>query len=196
MCLNVMAWVNNTISRDNRTSYAQVRASNDWSTAPRGSRRYFGSILALTFGVVMVYISAHYVGAFAYSNKSIALSISSLNNNLTENSAYRRVANIAGESQYKRVYLRSNQALLISYILPDGARLKIKVLQCKSRPVLEVFKCAPVNKRTVTVKNTTRGSSKISVAKPGFYYFSHSVSERYSTALHDKAFYSVLWQRA
>ncbi len=191
-----MSWVNRTIRRDERTSYNEVRGIS----TKRGSARYYMSIIVLVMATVMFYVSAHYIGAFVNVNKAIAMSGTSQSDSIAHKEIYRRIAHIIGVPDYKRVYLRSGQAIEAQYELPDGAQIELEIMQCKQRPILEVFKCKAIAQSTSIIKDRRSGSHEIQVGKSGFYYFSAKVSppeleNKYSEA-GIKSDYSLIWRRA
>lgn len=190
-----MSWVNKTITRDKRKSYDEVRGIQ----TKRGTLRYYLSIVTLAFGAILAYTSAHYVGAFISVNKAVALSGKSHTDSIAHTEVYRYVTKIIGEPNYKRVYLRKGQSIEAQYILPQGAQIDLEILQCKQRPILEVFSCKAISQSNSIIKGKRNGSHKIKVAYSGFYYFSAKVSppelvDKYTTAGVNND-YSLIWRR-
>lgn len=150
-----------------------------------------GAIFWLGLGGFLVYSSLFYIGAFVDVGKIVGVSSKTMDLDDGRQGIRKITAPVTEMSKYKKIYMRENQAIGIEYSVPEGSTIKLHVLQCKNRPVIEVFDCAPIGQRTVDIENKTNGSSTIFVSEPGFYYFADEVTVPQGK----KAKYEIVWRR-
>lgn len=187
-----MSWVNRTISRDTRTSHAEVYAGS----VKRGSARYFLSICTLAIGAVLCFVSMHYVGAFIPQSKAISLSVYSDDSTDNKQGISRRIARLVSMPKYKKVYLMAGQAIEAEYNVPSTSSVTLHVMQCKRKLILEVFNCDPIAEQKVTSTGQRYGKRQIRVNHNGFYYFSETVTPTGQQQTASAENYVLIWRRA
>lgn len=188
-----MSWLNGSV-KTTRKNFRSIRGK-DRKDIPFTT--FLGNSLVLATGAFLCYASVHYVGAFVNIGKAFQSSTNSASLSVKPRSEVEHVmATVRKNVKYTKVFLRKNQAVEAEFVLPDGARLDLHVLQCQQFPVIEVFRCNPVSEQTVTITNKKRGASTIFVADAGFYYFTETVTVSGADAAGRNKDYALVWRRA
>lgn len=165
-------------------------------------RRMYSGVFVLVSAGFVLYCSLFYVGAFFDAGKIIGISQS-----VRAEKAQKNVRNMPRVKKrtlfspvieafsMNRVYMRKGQTILATYSLPRNSKLSLKIKQCKSMPIVEVFKCEPLGEQGTVIRNRATGFIEFTVSEPGFYYFEDEVIKLPKTEL--KAFfdYRIVWQR-
>jgi len=168
---------------DTRRTVNTFLGSRDGENEPKASRGLL-SIVTLIVAGGLIYTSVPYAGAFV--NVGEVVGISKLDRRVGE-----MKSGITKSASVKKVYLRAGQGLLATYKLPKESGLELTVLQCKSRPIIEVYNCAPVSKQNIKIDEGSSGRRRFQAPQAGFYYFKDTLSS--PTAVQTP--YTLLWQR-
>lgn len=150
---------------------------------PSPLRGLFGIIL-LIFSGILLYTSLPYAGSFVNIGKVVGVS------KLDRQIEMLR-SGLVNTAPVKKVYLRAGQSLVVEYDLPETAELDLKVMRCKSRPIIEVWSCADPSTQLIQVKNETHGVRQITAPEPGFYYFTDTVTLSGAP----QSDYQLIWKR-
>ncbi len=172
--------------------------------ARRGNtfRRMYSSVLVLVSAGFVVYCSLFYVGAFFDAGKVVGISQSLLAEKAQNN--VRNMPRVKKRTLFSpiiegfstnRIYLRKGQTILATYSLPRRSKLTLTIKQCKSLPVLEVFKCEVLGEQGKVIRNRSTGFVEFTVSEPGFYYFDDEVIKLPKTELKANFDYRIVWQR-
>lgn len=192
----------------NRTWGQILVEESDYSLRARGAkrertfRRMYLTVFVFFPALLLVYTSLFYAGAFVDPGKVIGISHAQ-----RAATAKSNVGKLRIEKQYpvisplfnafsvNKVYLRQGQSIQLSYALPNGTELRAKIKQCKSFPILEVFKCQFVSEQEKRIRNGSQGVLEFTAASAGFYYFDDEVIKRPSITLKPNHDYTIVWQR-
>jgi len=165
-------------------------------------RRMYHTVFVLFAASLLIYCSLFYITAFFDMGKVVGVSqlsrAETAQKNITSMETTKRrtlFSPFVDVFSTNRIYLRRGQSILGTYSLPHGTDMTMKIKQCKSMPVIEVFRCRFVDQQTTVVRNKTTGFIKFTVSEPGFYYFDAEVIKRPSTLLKQNKDYRVVWQR-
>ena len=168
----------------------------------RTFRRMYMSVFTLFGAAFLIYCSLFYMGAFVDMGKVVGYShverVEKAENLLktTKLSDKRSLLSVLAQKfDQNRVYLRKGQTIISTYSLPRGTVMTLKVKQCRSMPVVEIFRCQFKGEQKVTVRNRTSGTLKFSVSEPGFYYFETEVVKLPAKSLKNWQDYRVMWLR-
>lgn len=168
----------------------------------RTFRRMYMSVFILFGAAFMVYCSLFYMGAFMDVGKVVGLSHVKRAENaehmlkstqIGENKSL--FAALMGKFNQNRVYMRKGQKIISTYSLPRGTVMTLKVKQCKSMPIVEIFSCKFKGEQKITLRNKTSGTLKFNIQEPGFYYFDTEVVQLPATPLKNWRDYRVMWVR-
>lgn len=165
-------------------------------------RRMYSSVFVLVSAGFVLYCSLFYVGAFVDAGKIVGVSQSVRAEKAQAN--VRNMPRVKNRTLFSpiieafstnRIYLRKGQTILATYSLPRNSKLSLKIKQCASKPILEVFNCEPLGEQGTVIRNRATGFIEFTVSEPGFYYFEDNVVELPKKEL--KAFfdYRIVWQR-
>ena len=61
--------------------------------------------------------------------------------------------------------------------------MSLKIKQCKSQPILEIFTCKFLGEQEKLIRNGNTGVVKFLASEPGFYYFEDEVTQLPGTVL-------------
>ncbi len=168
----------------------------------RTFRRMYSSVFVLVTAGFVLYCSLFYVGAFVDVGEVVGISQSvraeKAQKNITEMQRTKKrtlFSPIIENFSTNRIYMRKGQSILATYSLPNRTKLSLNVIQCKSQPILEVFKCEPLGQRKTVIRNRTTGFIEFTVTEPGFYYFEDEVIKTPNTELTAYVDYRIVWQR-
>ncbi len=168
----------------------------------RTFRRMYFSVFVSFAAIFALYCSLFYVGAFLDVGKIVGISQSDRAETTQKNVKSMARAKprtifspLLDALSTNRIYMRRGQTIQATYSLPKNAKLVLKIKQCKSQPVFEIFKCDAIGQQTIEIKNRMTGFINFTVSESGFYYFSDQVTKPPNTDL--KAFhdYRIVWQR-
>jgi len=168
----------------------------------RTFRRMYMSVFVTFSAGFVVYCSLFYVGAFLDVGKVVGISQSVRADNMQKSIKNTRQAKertlfspLLDSLSTNRIYMRRGQTIQATYALPSQSKLTLKIKQCKSRPILEVFNCEILGTQGIDISNRTTGFMEFTVTASGFYYFEDQVVQFPDTDL--KAFldYRIIWQR-
>ena len=194
---------------ENNKSWTQILVEeSDYSLRQRNARRdysfrrWYSSVIILFSALFLVYCSLFYVGAFIDVGNIVGISQSQRAEDAKKNASSLPTTlpdtpynKIKEKFAVNRIYLRANQSILATYSLPAGTELQLKIQQCESLPVIEVFQCRFVGQQATKVRNKTAGFVKFTVTQPGFYYFEDLVIKTPNTELKPSQDYQVIWLR-
>lgn len=168
----------------------------------RTFRRMYSSIFVLVSAGFVAYCSLFYIGAFLDVGDVVGVSQSAradkAQKNVTEmpRTKNRTLFSPIIENFYtNRIYMRKGQSILATYSLPNQTKLSLKIKQCKSMPILEVFKCKSLGEQKKVIRNKTTGYIEFTVSEPGFYYFDNEVIKTPNKKLTAYVDYRIVWQR-
>ncbi len=165
-------------------------------------RRMYSSVFVLASAGFVLYCSLFYVGAFVDAGKIVGVSQSA-----RAEQAQKNVRNMPRTQKRtlfspimegfstNRIYLRKGQTILATYSLPRNAELSLKIKQCASQPILEVFQCKALGQQGTVIRNRSTGFIEFTVSEPGFYYFEDKVIKLPDTELKANYDYRIIWQR-
>ena len=168
---------------DTRRTVNTFLGSRDDAVEPKASRGIL-SILTLIIAGGLIYTSVPYAGAFV--NVGEVVGVSQFDRKLGE-----IASEITNSAAVKKVYLRKGQGLRATYNLPKGTALTVTVLQCKARPIIEVYNCAPMSKQDIKIAKGSAGSKGFQAPQAGFYYFKDTLTSQGP----EQKPYTLLWQR-
>jgi len=160
-----------------------------------GLKRTFGTAFSLILGGMMCYVSLHYVPAFINPPQIVAASDFNTRAEHLRNedknfllSAYIDAFNM------KRAFIKQGQTIEAQYVVPEENTLTLKIQQCRSMPVIEIFDCQVVSERDITIENSRSGLRSFTFSEDGFYKFSEQLSGPAPVANDGKKRY-VIWSR-
>ncbi len=168
----------------------------------RTFRRMYLTVFVVFSASFVLYCSLFYVGAFLDVGKIVGISQSVRADNTQKN-----VRNIVLSKQRtlfspflealstNRIYMREGQTIQATYSLPNQSKLTLKIKQCKSKPILEIFDCEILGEQGIDVDKRTTGFIEFTVSESGFYYFEDQVIRPPSTGLKPFRDYRIVWQR-
>lgn len=168
---------------DNKTARRQAKQM--------GYIRSIFSAISLLFGALMIYVTLHYLPAFLQPQKILGMTDTQLTSaRLKDEGPIRKLMGpYADLFTMKRTYLRSGQTIQAQYAMPPGAVMTLKIKQCRSLWIVEVFECQVVSKQSIRITNPT-GSKSFQFPETGFYHFDESVK-----LPKGKGDYRVVWVR-
>lgn len=167
----------------------------------RTFRRMYLTVFIWVPVLFLLYCSLFYVGAFIDPGKVIGVShaqrAEKAKTNVKKLSVPKRtiVSPLIDAFKVNKVYLREGQSIQLSYALPDGTELRAKIKQCKSFPILEIFKCQFVGEQEKRVRFGNNGVLEFTAQSAGFYYFVDEVTQLPTTPLKPNHDYTIIWQR-
>lgn len=168
---------------DTRRNINTFFGSRSDDHAPSSVRGLLGIGLLILSGALL-YTSLPYAGSFVDIGKVVGVS------KLDRQVEVLR-SGLVNTAPVKKVYLRAGQSLIVDYSLPQSAQLELKVMRCKSRPILEVWSCKDPVTQTLLVENEKIGVRQITAPQAGFYYFTDTVSLSGSP----QSDYQLTWKR-
>ncbi|MBL4854816.1 MAG: hypothetical protein JKY25_11340 [Robiginitomaculum sp.] len=168
----------------------------------RTFRRMYLSVFVTLGAFFATYCSLFYIGAFLDVGKIVGISQS-----VRADNAQRNVRSMVQAKERtifspflealstNRIYMRKGQTIQATYSLPSRSKLTLKIKQCKSKPILEIFNCEILGEQSIDINKRTTGFIEFTVSESGFYYFEDQVIKLPDTSL--KAFfdYRIVWQR-
>lgn len=165
-------------------------------------RRMYSSVFVLVSAGFVLYCSLFYVGAFVDAGKVIGVSQSvraeKAQNNVRNMPRVKKrtlFSPIIEAFSTNRVYLRKGQTILATYSLPSNTKLSLKITQCASQPILEVFNCKALGEQGTVIRHRSTGFIEFTVSEPGFYYFEDEVIKLPKKELKAYLDYRIVWQR-
>lgn len=168
----------------------------------RTFRRMYFTVFVWFATIFLLYISLFYIGAFFDAGKVIGISQSqradkSVVKAKTIKAQQKRnvLSPISDRLSVNRVYLRKGQTVQAIYALPDNTLMTVQIKQCKSQPVLEVFKCKFIDAQEKRIRNGGTGVVKFLATQSGFYYFEDEVVTLPGQVLKLNYDYKITWQR-
>lgn len=177
---------------------AITRYSNALGTTVKkrsmSNMRLFASAAALLLGIFLSYCSLFYLPAFASDSQILRMSSEA---KVTPQLGHMRSKKGGWFTPYldllrmKRGYMVEGSEIEAIFAVSQPAQMTFAVTQCKKTPVVEVFKCNPINDSRVTVEKKHTGLVRFTIEEPGFYY----VTESIKSISGDPAEYSVIWRR-
>ncbi len=156
------------------------RSAHHEPTAARG----LTGILTLIAGGALIWLSLPYASAFVNVGEIVGVS-------KIDRTVGKFKAGLTKTAPVKKVYLRAGQGLTASYNVPKGAKVTLSVMRCQSRPIIEVWNCAPVAKQDIIIKGGKAGMRSVIASAPGFYYFTDTMTLPKAA---DKP-YTLVWRR-
>ena len=165
-------------------------------------RRMYTSVFVLVSAGFVLYCSLFYVGAFVDAGKIVGVSQS-----VRAEKAQHNVRNMLRTKKrtlfspvieafsVNRIYMRRGQTILATYSLPRNTKLSLKIKQCASQPVFEVFNCKALGEQGTVIRHRSTGFIEFTVSEPGFYYFEDEVIKLPTTELKAYLDYRIVWQR-
>ncbi|MBL4869731.1 MAG: hypothetical protein JKX72_02120 [Robiginitomaculum sp.] len=195
-------------SQDKKTWKRILVEESDYNLRVKGQvrdrtfRRMYFTVLVWFATIFLLYISLFYIGAFFDAGKVLGISQSQR----AEKSAVKAktipaqqkrniLSSISDRLSVNRVYLLKGQTVQAIYSLPDNTLMTVKIKQCKSQPVLEVFKCKFIDEQEKRIRNGGTGVVKFSATQTGFYYFEDEVVKLPGHVLKLNYDYKIIWQR-
>lgn len=195
--------------KKNRTWSRIILEESDQALRLRGEkrkrtfRRMYMTVFVMFGSVALLYSSLFYVGSFIDPGKIIGISRVERAQNAQRKAPYMQtsaprtlLSPVLDSFALNRVYLRKGQAIQATYSIPQGTYIHLKIRQCHSRPIFEIFDCQFIAEQKTTINNKTQGSIRYQVLESGFYYFEDKVIKGASTKLKRNVDYRVVWQRA
>lgn len=159
-----------------------------------GLPRTVFSALSLLFGAAMFYVALHYIPAFVNPKQilkfaSDGTSATNTYNFENKSSLQKVLGPYADLFHMDRAYMKSGQSINFKYDLPEGAHVKVEIVQCRRAWVIEIFKCGVVGQYSSQTKRQ-RGIESFVLKDSGFYHFREQ-----TFGLKDDASYSTVWRR-
>ena len=165
--------------RKRRKSSATFHVDEDFSAGWRkrsqqpklGVARTLGTAVSLCLGLTAIYVSLHYVPA--YASPSQVIRVSDLDEKALEDSPKGAMAYIAPlwqSLQSRRSYVWSGESIEAQFRGAQGG-LDLVVERCARQIVLEIFDCK-VESREVLRVSGKAGKKRLRLSEPGFYRFS------------------------
>jgi hypothetical protein len=165
-------------------------------------RQILSSLLVLGSIAFVVYCSSLYFGAFVDVGEVVGSSqtirAEKAKASIRQVPRIRQNSFISPISDYlatDRLYIRRGQSVLATYSLPKSSKLYLSIQQCKTIPVIEIFKCTPVGEQSKSISNKTTGFVEFSASRPGFYHFQDRAVKLSRKQLIANTDYRVSWQR-
>lgn len=178
-----MSWVRSNMTDDTRRNINTFFGSRSDSHDPSPMRGLLGIAMLILSGILL-YTSLPYAGSFVNIGKVVGVS------KLDRQIEVLR-SGLVNTAPVKKVYLRAGQSLVVQYDLPKAAELELKVMRCKSRPIIEVWSCKDPVTQIIEVRNEPNGVRQITAPEPGFYYFTDTVTLSGAP----QSDYQLIWKR-
>lgn len=186
-----------------QVSQAQYSQETQKKVHARTFRRMYLTVFVWFAAAFLLYCSLFYIGAFVDVGKVIgtsqsqrAIKIENSAQNIQAKQNRHLLSPISDALSINRVYLRKGQIVQAAYSLPDGTQMSLKIKQCKSQPILEIFTCKFLGEQEKLIRNGNTGVVKFLASEPGFYYFEDEVTQLPGTVLKPNYDYIITWQRA
>lgn len=169
----------------------------------RRFKRLCISVFVWVSAIFLLYCSLFYVGAYVDAGKVVGLSqakrIAKVKNKIMQGQDLQQrhlLSPIADAFSMNKVYLREGQIIQATYSVPSGTKIHLKVKQCKSQPILEIFKCKFIGEQEKLIQKGSAGIVTFIISESGFYYFDDKATQLSGTDLKPNYDYKVIWQRA
>ncbi len=199
-----------TINQSRRTdSWKRILLEeSDHSLQSRGAkrmrtfRRMYLTVFVWFCVPVLLYASLFYIGAFINIGEIAGISYAKQ----TEN-AFFNVTKVKTDKKpnvftplievfsANRVYLRQGQSIQAYYTLPVGTHVRLIIKQCKSKPVIEVFKCDQITTQEKRIPYGKTGTVNFTAQAPGFYYFEDIMTKLPKMGPKEQGKYKIIWRR-
>ena len=182
--------------RSNR-EHDQKTYGTDIKGRPMGVTRVLSTILIILLLAFLYYIATHYIPALANPRKAVRLATETSTAPFDPNefdfedpSFFEKLLG----SHYShfaltRSYMGDNETIRVKYELPEGATVKLEIVQCSRFWAVEIFNCNAINQFT-TKNKSGRGIANYALGDSGFYHFRHTVY-----GLNEADGYRLIWDR-
>lgn len=178
-------------------SVTQLTKGMTFIASPKRSMsnsRLIASTLAIFLGLFLSYCSLFYIPAFTTDSKILRMSSE---DKILPQISYTTKRKDGWFTPYldllrvQRGYMHKGSKVQAVFVVSEPAEMTFQVTRCKRIPLLEIFKCTPVDQSEIKIQRKSSGLVSFTIPNPGFYYVTESIQSISGAP----AEYSVIWRR-